>query len=62
MYRARLGEVLYVVGIVIAIAIVGIGLMAPMLGHGSEVIIVSIILAAVAWGIGYAFRYILAGR
>jgi hypothetical protein len=36
---------------------VGIGIfLAAMAGHGSEVVIVSVMLAAFAWGIGYGCR------
>jgi hypothetical protein len=42
-------------------AIVGIGIfLAAMAGHGSEVVIVSVMLAAFAWGIGYGCRSVLA--
>ena len=63
--RLGLGEVLHVIGIVVAVAIIGFGvwiaqMMAP--DERTQVVIAAMVLGVLVWGIGYACRYVLAGR
>jgi hypothetical protein len=60
---ARLGDVIYSFGCIVAAVILGIGFFDYWFGKGGLVALGSwAVLAAIPWAIGSAIRYILTGR
>ena len=60
---ARLGDVIYSVGYIVAAAILALGVFDYWFGQGGLVVLVSWMALAVGlWLIGEAIRYILAAR
>jgi hypothetical protein len=60
---ARLGDVIYSFGCIVAAVIVGIGVFDYWFGQGGLIVFLSwTVLAAILWAIASAIRYILSGR
>jgi hypothetical protein len=60
---ARLGDVIYSFGCIVAAVILGIGVFDYLFGKGGLVALGSwAVLAAILWVIASAIRYILSGR
>ena len=60
---ARLGDVIYSFGCIVAAVILGIGVFDYWFGKGGSVALGSwVVLAAILWAIASAIRYILSGR
>jgi hypothetical protein len=60
---ARLGDVIYWVGCIVAAAILALGVADYWFGRGGLFVLISwMAVAAIPWLIGEAIRYILTGR
>lgn len=60
----RLGRVLYVIGWLIGIAIIGVAILVGQQGSAKDhgFIVFLVVFSLLPVGIGYGLRYILAGR